>query len=87
MDSIAGISYYLNKCQMLLKVDDSFVFQQYSVYPVHLEFNTVRPLQCQTLIFLSAELNSTDYKIQGVVQQHEYELFIIRLNKLTMVEV
>jgi len=43
MNSVAGISYYLNKCSMLLTcrwLDDSFVFQQHTA-PVHLEFNTV----------------------------------------------
>jgi len=60
MDSIAGISYYLN----------NFVFQQDGA-PVHLAFNTVQLLQCKTLNFLSPkqwpnnnpELNSNDYEI------------------------
>jgi len=32
----------------------------------------------------SSELNFTDYKIQGVIQQHEHELRVTRMNKLEM---
>jgi len=68
MDSIAEISYYLNKCRCYNRiVDNNFVFQQDSGL-VHLAFNTVPLLQCKTLNFLSPELwphnspdlNSTD---------------------------
>ena len=31
----------------------------------------------------SPELNSTDYKIQGVMKQHEHQLQVTRLNKLS----
>jgi len=54
-----------------LIVDNNFVLQQDSA-PVHLAFNTVQLLQCETLNFLalellthnSPELNSTDYEIR-----------------------
>jgi len=74
VDCTAGISYYLNECQMLLMriVNDNFVFQQDRA-PVHLAFNTVQLLQCKTLNFLSpqlwprnrSDLNSINYQALG----------------------
>jgi len=69
--------------------DDNFVFQQDNAL-VHLAFNTVQLLQYKTLKFFShklrpcnsVQLNSTDYKIYGVIQQKEHELRVTRLNKL-----
>jgi len=66
------------------------VLQQGSA-PVHLKFNTVQLLQCKIINFLSPELwsrnspelHSTDYEIWGVIQQHEHELRVTRLNKLS----
>jgi len=56
MDSIAGISYYLNKCRCYYRVVyNNFVIQQDSA-PVHLALDTVQLLQCKTLNFLSPEL-------------------------------
>ena len=69
-------------------VYNNFVFQQESAPLRLLAFNTVQLLQCKPLNFLSSELwshkspelNSTD-EIQGVIQQHEHELQVTRLNK------
>ena len=73
-------------------IDYNFIFQQDSAL-VHLSFNTVQLQQCKTLNFLSPklwphnspELNSTDCEIQEVIQQHEYELEVITLNKYALV--
>jgi len=56
---------------------------------MHLPVNTVQLLQRKTLVLLSPklwprnspELNFTDYEIEGVIRQHEYELVVTRLNK------
>jgi len=53
-------------------------------------YNTVQLLRRKTLNFISPELwphnspelNSTGYDISGVIQQHEHELQVTRLNKL-----
>ena len=76
---------------MLDAVNASLITILFLHKTVHLVFNTVQLLQCKTLNFLSPdlwpcnspELNSADYKIYGVTQQHEHELLITRLNKLS----
>ena len=59
-------------------------FQQGSAL-AHLAFNTVLQhfLSPELRPHNSAELNSTDYEIYGVIQQHDYELWVTRLNKLS----
>jgi len=62
-------------------VGDTIVSRQDSAL-VHLVLNIVQLLQCKTVNIFSPELwprsspelNSTDYKIYGVIQQHEHEL-------------
>ena len=56
---------------------------------VHIAFIIVQLIQCKPLSFLysdlwpgnSPELNSTDYDISRVIQQHEHELQVTRLDK------
>ena len=73
--------------QMLDAIITSFVTilsLSKTAHLVHLAFNTVQLLECKTLNFFSRELwqvNSTDIEIKRVIQQHEHELQVTRLNK------
>jgi len=52
---------------------------------VHLEYITVKLLQCKTLNLVSPELwpeiNSANYETWGVIRQLDRELWVTRLNK------
>jgi len=89
MDSIAGISDCLNI--MLDAINASLmtiiVFQQHSASCV--EHSPTDAVQNAQLPFFwpmarySPELNFIDYQIQGVIEQHEHEFQVTRLNTLS----